>query len=899
MRPSSKAARRSDPKFRRAYARALTRSLAFYASEVLRGPREHGGKFSLGPHHLEWSDAVSAHARILALAARDHGKCVAEGSPVLMADGTWRPIEHVRQGEWVMSAGDHGLEPRRVEAVMVSGVKPVIEITFTTGRRLRVTREHKVLTPDGWREAGDLAEGDPVLGTADLTVPAVQRFSDDEVVLAAYILAEGCTSGSGLEISTASPEIAAEVVEIATRMGWVGLHEPGRSRVRVVASLGKGAGSRVDGPKQWARNRGLMGSAHSKRVPPEIMHAPDDQVRLFLNRFWSCDGYANAATVELTLANEGMIDDIRTLLHRVGVTLSKIPADKAGSTAPTWRLAAQHAPTRLKLLEAVGPFIGKPDQWHRAVAAARATRPQRPREWQPHGGYAAVRVKQIRELGEAPTRDLQIEGLHSFVVDHLVVHNSHCFCFAYPIWMADRVAPGRVGYIFSATEQQAIEHLDKIRGELLGGGDHGIDGNPKLAHLLPLKKNSRKTLQFANGSEIRARGFGTRVRGGHPFWIVCDDVGNDDWIWSETVRNKAIDYFLSAIEPMVVPGGQLIVVSTPFHATDLYNHLEEGGVFKVTKHPAILPNGQPLWPERYDMKKLEVKKRILNSNLRWSREYLCRPISDESSLFPAYLFDAPGVKQPFSIGNPQYWKERGFDCYMGVDLAMSASASADYLVCVVLAVDPRNGDRYIADIIREKGLGYQQQVDLIVNTAKRYEAGLVFVEANQYQRVISDIVVRSSDAPIKAFYTTGRGGSKQVTTERRGMSQHYVANKNALDQGVPGLRMLLENGKLRFPWALDEHTRTNVRVLITEMQSFGWAEGRMQGVGAHDDTVMALWFADRAASVGGAVIGADDDEEEAPIDMFGIPRGDEIDESLDFFGVNGQDDLGPVGGLGW
>jgi hypothetical protein len=474
---------------------------------------------------------------------------------------------------------------------------------------------------------------------------------------------------------------------------------------------------------------------------------------------------------------------------------------------------------------------------------------------------------------------------------------SHFWCFGYPIWMIDRKAPGKVGYIFSATETQAIEHLQKIRDEVCGGGEYGTEGNPKLAHLLPLKKDSAKVLRFANGSEIRARGFGSRVRGGHPFWIVCDDVGNDDWIWSETVRQKAIDYFLSAIEPMVVPGGQLVVVGTPFHAQDLYNHLEDGRVFHTTKHPAILDNGLPLWPARYDLPALDRKKRTLNSTLRWSREYLCRPISDEASLFPSTLFDQPGVKQPYSLGNPQFWRDRGFECFVGVDLALSATASGDYFVILVIAID-KNGDRYVADIQRKKGIGYQTQVDMVVDTAKRYEAGLVFVEANQYQRVITDMVIRQSDIPIKAFYTTGRGGTKQASNERRGMST-YSANKNALDQGIPAIRMLLENGKLKLPWAMDSRDRVNM--LIGEMQAFGWAEGKMQGVGAHDDLVMALWIADRAAAIGGAGFGfsftsAEEAQEEPAPDYFGGSADSADDPAPAFFGE--PDDWRPVEGVG-
>lgn len=467
---------------------------------------------------------------------------------------------------------------------------------------------------------------------------------------------------------------------------------------------------------------------------------------------------------------------------------------------------------------------------------------------------------------------------------------SYSFCFAYPIWMADVRAPRSLGYIFSATAGQAEDHLRKIRDEVVGGGEFGEAGNPKLAHLLPLKKDTARTLRFANGSEIRARGFGTRVRGGHPFWAVADDVLNDDHLWSDGVRKKAIDYFLSAIEPMVVPGGQLVVVGTPFHNLDLYAHLETTGEFHVGKHPCYLPDGSPMWPARYDRAALETKRRILGSSLRWSREFLCTPISDDSSLFPSTLFETPGVKLPYPLGLPgHYWRDNGVTTYMGVDLSLSASARADWFVCFVLGVAP-NGDRYVVDIVRRQGIGYQEQVDTVVGVARRYGCAMVFCEANQYQRVITDMVVRESDVPIKAFYTTGRGGSRQATSARRGMQKTYSSNKNALDQGVPSLRMLLENGKIRVPWA--EETREVVQLWITEMVSFSWAQGRLQGVGAHDDTVMGLWMADRAAAVGESFdLGVEDDSPLGPEESSGDDRGPGSSGD-DWFGMGSSVDDG-------
>lgn len=469
---------------------------------------------------------------------------------------------------------------------------------------------------------------------------------------------------------------------------------------------------------------------------------------------------------------------------------------------------------------------------------------------------------------------------------------SHFWCFGYPLWMADRVAPGREGFVFSATQQQARKHLSKIREELLGGGENG-GPNPKLAHLLPLKRDSADMLKLANNSSIVARGFESKVRGGHPWWIVGDDMGNDEWIYSDTVRSKAINYFITAIRPMVVPGGQLIVVGTPFHAQDLYAYLERTDIYHVIKNPALDGEGVALWPARYDADRLARTRQEMGNELWFSREYLCQPISDEASLFPSYLFDAPDVKQPYPLGLPgAEWINRGAMVYAGVDLALSASAGADYFCFFALAVLP-NGDRYIVDIVRRKGLGFQAQLDAIISLSKKYDVGLVFCEANQYQRVVTDEVKRKSDVPIKAFYTTGK---RKITSQNLGMSQVYSAAKNAFDQGVPSLRMLFENGKIKIPWL--PKTREEVQNWITEMQSFGWADGKLQGVGAHDDTVMAMWMADHAARVGGVSFSFGDEEDEDDLGFEQARAGDD-EEGIDFFGSDGVDgDWRPREGVG-
>jgi hypothetical protein len=415
--------------------------------------------------------------------------------------------------------------------------------------------------------------------------------------------------------------------------------------------------------------------------------------------------------------------------------------------------------------------------------------------------------------------------------------------FAVPIWKA-LTQPHGSGFIFSATQEQASRILGDIR--------HEIETNPRLRWLVPARRDkwSETRIRLANGHEIYARGFGTKVRGAHPTWIVVDDGLNDETAYSPITRQKQIDYFYTAITNMIVPGGQIIVVGTPFHQADLYSDLKKNPEYEFVRYRAInrREDGSEyaLWPERYPLKRLE-KRRSEIGVVRFTREFECDPIADDMSLFPGWLFTGPPVEQPtVKLGAPkEFWDDLGVTPFIGVDFAMSTTVSADYTVIWVMGVG-KHGNRWIIDIIREKGLGFQQQLSLIITAARKYDPALIFLEANQMQRIFGDELIRTTDLPIKKFDTTAQ-------------------NKNALDKGVPSLRVLLENWKFRIPRG-DRHSVVMTDLWKDEMRAFTWAEGKLQSVGTHDDLVMGCWICDQAIRQG----------------AFGYSFGDEDEEKVDF-----------------
>ncbi len=84
--------------------------------------------------------------------------CLSEGTPVTLATGTTLPIEQLRVGQQVLAWSDErkGIESARLEAIYDTGTKPCVEVVFEDGRSIVCTEDHRVLTNEGWVEAGKL-----------------------------------------------------------------------------------------------------------------------------------------------------------------------------------------------------------------------------------------------------------------------------------------------------------------------------------------------------------------------------------------------------------------------------------------------------------------------------------------------------------------------------------------------------------------------------------------------------------------------------------------------------------------------------------------------------------------------------------------------------------------------
>lgn len=382
------------------------------------------------------------------------------------------------------------------------------------------------------------------------------------------------------------------------------------------------------------------------------------------------------------------------------------------------------------------------------------------------------------------------------------------------------------GYLFSFSLQQSVDLMEILKGT--------IEGNDILRDRLYPQGGkaggawASTNIVCKNGARLTCKGFGSSVRGAHPYWIIVDDGLKDNVIYSQLQRQKSIDYFHSVIMNMLVPGGQIVVVGTPFHSSDLYGDLKTKRGWFVIEYPAIFPNGKILWSSRWSFKDL-IEKRETQGNMIFSRENLCRPIVNEASIFPLSILEKSlfRMENYTLVNNRDDFPIKFNKVVVGCDLAISANVGADYTVFSTWGVDDETGERWLLNMYREKGKTFHEQIQVLRGINARFRPNSMVIEQNAYQQVF----VQEADKqglPVVG-HTTG-------------------IEKYDLKTGWAGLAIDMERGKIHIPIG-NEYSKNVKDLIFDDLGSVAFTDKGMCSLNAHDDISSSFWLAKLGANL--------------------------------------------------
>lgn len=795
--------------------------------------------FQLSWHHLEWGELVHQHKKLCINAARDHGKCEAVGTPVRMYDGTIKKVEDVVVGDLLMGIDS---KPRRVVATRRGHDSMMYRIDQSRGDSYTVNSRHICTLIEKDRN-GSIATASKRI--VDIDIPTLlsktpnrvkERYRGFKVAVQyparpvglepyflGYWLGDG--NSNNQKITTADPEVCEYLRSYAERLG---LHY-GQKDLTVTIGIGTRGRGKRNPLERMLKGYNLL---YNKHIPEQYL-VNSEEVRLqVLAGLIDSDGNYWQGGYHFGNTNYQLVCDVKNLADSLGFCTRM-----GGGTRYCKALDRDYSSWCVTIS---GELDRIPVKIARKKVQTDWSSKTSHKDWGTIDGVhpTVVSSLKITSVGEGDYISITTDGDHRFVLgDGTVTHNSFYFSNAYAAWQLYRykkpsttryskrptAASSNRGFLFSFSLQQSVDLLEILKGT--------IEENEILKERLFPQSTannwSATNIVCRNGARLTGKGFGSSVRGAHPYWIIVDDGLKDNVIYSSLQRNKSTDYFHSVIMNMLVPGGQIIVVGTPFHAEDLYGDLKTKNGWFVIEYPAIFPDGRILWPQRWSFKDLMDKKETQGSII-FSRENLCRPITNESSIFPMEILTRSLLRMEnyTLVDSREEFPIKFSKVVVGCDFAISANVGADYAVFSVWGIDELTDERWLLHLYREKGAKFFEQMNVLRRINSRFRPDLIVMENNTFQQIFVE-TADTEGMPVIG-HTTG-------------------IDKYDLKTGWPHLSTLFERGKIHIPIG-NVYSQQVKDLIFQDLGSVAFTEKGLESVGSHDDISSSFWLADLAAS---------------------------------------------------
>jgi predicted phage terminase large subunit-like protein len=331
---------------------------------------------------------------------------------------------------------------------------------------------------------------------------------------------------------------------------------------------------------------------------------------------------------------------------------------------------------------------------------------------------------------------------------------SELISYLAPAWFLGKY-PHKKIIMASHTADLAVNFGRRVRN--LVASDPYKQIFPQIELQQDSKSASRWGTNF-NG-EYFAIGVGGALAGRGADLFIIDDPHSEQ----EAKQGRA-DVFLPAWEwfqsgpiQRLMPGGAIIIVMTRWSKLDLtgqvINHMsknEDAEQWEVVEFPAILPSGNPLWPEFWPVEELNAKKASLDPRY-WQAQYMQDPTSEEGAL----------IKREWW----QIWeKDDPPKCeylIMSLDAAQENNNRADYNALTVWGVffneEVNNYNIILLNAIKKR-MEYPELKKLVFEEYKEWQPDSFIVEKKSNGAALYQ-EIRRMGLPLQEF-TPSKGQDK-------------------------------------------------------------------------------------------------------------------------------------------
>ena len=331
--------------------------------------------------------------------------------------------------------------------------------------------------------------------------------------------------------------------------------------------------------------------------------------------------------------------------------------------------------------------------------------------------------------------------------------------FLLPAWFLGKY-PNKKIIQTSNTAELAVGFGRKVRN---------LVDSEQYAKIFPnvnLRSDSKAAGRWATnaGGEYFAIGVGGTVTGKGADLLIIDDPHSEQEAalaaTSPEIFDKVYEWYTSGPRQRLQPGGSIVVVMTRWSKKDLTGRIIQSSIDKegnddweVIDFPAILPSGNPLWPEFWSLEELLSLQSELPAG-KWNAQYQQSPTSEEGAIvkrdwWKIWEPDRPPVCE-FII---QSW-----------DTAFTKSERSDYSACTTWGVfykdeNPNDPNVILLDAFKKR-MEFPELKEKAFNHYKEWEPDAFIVEAKASGAPLI-FELRAMGIPVSEF-TPSRGNDKMV-----------------------------------------------------------------------------------------------------------------------------------------
>lgn len=319
-----------------------------------------------------------------------------------------------------------------------------------------------------------------------------------------------------------------------------------------------------------------------------------------------------------------------------------------------------------------------------------------------HGRHHALMAKKFEEIAQGKLKRL--------IINMPPRHTKSEFASnMLPAWFLGNY-PNKKVIQCSNTAELAVGFGRKVRN---------LVDSEQYAKIFPnvsLRSDSKAAGRWAtnHGGDYFAIGVGGTVTGKGADLLIIDDPHSEQEArlaqGDPTVFDSVYEWYTSGPRQRLQPGGAIIVVMTRWSDKDLTGKVlkNDSQDWEVIELPAIMPSGNPLWPEFWSLGELSALKEELPP-YKWNAQYQQRPTGEEGAIIKRDWWRKWESERPprceFII---QSW-----------DTAFTKSQRADYSACTTWGVFHLNEDENDVNIILLDALKEKWEFPELKDNAKR------------------------------------------------------------------------------------------------------------------------------------------------------------------------------------